>query len=90
MTAEEVVGIGRDALSMVLVIGGPALGAAVVVGTTVSLVQAVTQVHEQTLTFLPKLLVVGGVLVLSGGWMLDQIVSYGERSFENIQHVGSE
>jgi flagellar biosynthetic protein FliQ len=90
MNSAEVVRIGRDAFYMVLLLGGPALAVAVVIGTLVSLVQAVTQVHEQTLTFLPKLLVVGGTLVFASGWMLEQMVSYGERSFENIRTVGNE
>ena len=90
MSPAEVIRIGRDAFATVLLLGGPALIAAVVVGTAVSLVQAVTQVHEQTLTFLPKLVVVGGVLVLASGWMLEQMVAYGERSFDQIRTVGTE
>lgn len=90
MTDAEVIRVGREAFGMVLLLGGPVLGAAVAVGTTVSLVQAVTQVHEQTLTFLPKLVVVGGVLVLASGWMLDQMVEYGTRSFDQVRTIGSE
>jgi flagellar biosynthesis protein FliQ len=89
MNATEVVQIGRDALGMVLLLGGPTLVAAVVIGTGISILQAVTQVHEQTLTFLPKLVIVGGVLVLSSGWMLEQMVAYGERSFDQIRTVGA-
>ncbi len=90
MNFGDVVMIGQDALAMVLVLGAPALGAAVVIGTGVSLIQAVTQIHEQTLTFLPKLIVVGGVLVFSSGWMLEQMVAYSEASFARIRDVGSE
>lgn len=90
MNFSDVVRLGQEALTMVLMIGAPALGAAVVVGTGVSLVQAVTQVHEQTLSFLPKLLVVGGVLVASSGWMLDQIVGYTHNSFDQIRTINHE
>jgi len=90
MTEADVIAMGRDAFSMILLLGGPVLGAAVTVGTGISRVQAVTQVHEQTLTFLPKLVVVGGTFVLASGWMLEQMVDYATDSFEQIRTIDSE
>ncbi len=87
MTYADVLMLGREALTMTLLISSPVLLVAVFVGTIVSLIQAVTQVHEQTLTFLPKLIAVAAVLAISGGWMLEQTVSYAQRSFDRIPAV---
>lgn len=87
MTFADVLMLGREALTMTLLISSPVLIVAVFVGTIVSLIQAVTQVHEQTLTFLPKLLAVCAILAISGGWMLEQTVSYAQRSFDRIPAV---
>lgn len=89
MSPSEVVRIGQEALLMVLLLSAPVLLVAVVVGTVVSLVQAVTQVHEQTLAFLPKLLGVALVLAVAGGWLVEQAVGYAARSFERSAAVGS-
>ena len=84
MNESEVIRLGQEAMRMALVISGPILGVSVIVGVIVSLIQAVTQVHEQTLSFLPKLLAICAVLAISGGWMLEQTVSYAQRSFDRI------
>jgi flagellar biosynthetic protein FliQ len=87
MNVAEATRIGREALLMSLVIGGPALLVTVVVGTIVSLFQAVTQIHESTLTFLPKLLAVSAVLAIAAGWMAEETTTYGMRSFAHIATV---
>lgn len=87
MSFSEVLRIGREALQMTLLLSAPVLLTALVVGTLVSLVQAVTQVHEQTLTFLPKLLAVSLVIAVSGGWMIELAVDYATRSFDRIPTV---
>ncbi len=84
MNPSEVMRIGQEAMRMTLLLSAPVLVASVIVGTLVSLVQAVTQVHEQTLTFLPKLIAVLAVLAIGGGWMLEQTVAYATRSFDHI------
>ncbi|MBM4390844.1 MAG: flagellar biosynthesis protein FliQ [Deltaproteobacteria bacterium] len=84
MNESEVIRLGQEALRMTLLLSVPLLGVAVIIGTIVSLVQAVTQVHEQTLTFLPKLLGICAVLAFGGGWMIEQTVSFGERSLDRI------
>jgi len=60
------------------------LAVALVIGTAVSLVQAVTSVQEATLTFVPKLAGVAIVMILAGGWMLDQLVTYTRTLFQSI------
>jgi flagellar biosynthetic protein FliQ len=66
----------RDAVLLALAIAGPLLVTALLVGVGVSLLQAVTQIQEQTLTFIPKLLLVGLVLVLTLPWTLMRLVEY--------------
>ena len=89
MTISEVVRLGREALQMVLLISAPVLLVALLVGTLVSLIQAVTQVHEQTLTFLPKLLAITIILAIAGGWMIEQTISFATRSFSRITTVAT-
>ncbi len=84
MNPAEVMRIGQEAMRMALLLSAPVLVASIVVGTVVSLLQAVTQVHEQTLSFLPKLIAVIAVLAVGGGWMLEQTVAYATRSFDRI------
>ena len=76
MTPEYVVKLGQEALMLVLYIAGPMLIVALVVGLAVSILQAVTQVHEMTLTFIPKILAVVGALILFLPWMLQKIIGF--------------
>ena len=66
----------RRAVFLSLLVGSPLLLTALVVGVGVSLVQAVTQLQEQTLTFLPKLVLIALVFVITLPWMLSQLVAY--------------
>lgn len=66
----------RRAFVTSLLVSGPLLLTVLVVGLVASIVQAMTQVQEATLTFLPKLLAVGVVLVMGGGWMLQQLLQF--------------
>lgn len=68
--------LARDALWLVVQIGAPLLLAALAVAVVVSVFQAATQILEPTLAFVPKLLVIVGVLVLLGGWMGGQLVEF--------------
>ena len=70
LTTQAVVAMGRQALEMLLMMVGPLLLVALVVGTLVSILQAVTQVQETTLTFLPKLIAVALALVILGQRLL--------------------
>lgn len=76
MTPEQAVAVGQSALWTGLMVGAPVLIAALGVGLVISLLQAVTQVQETTLSFLPKLLAVAGVLVLLGPWMLRELIDF--------------
>lgn len=65
-------------------LAAPILVSTLVIGLAVSIFQALTQINEATLTFIPKMLVVALVIVLSGPWMLDVMTSYTTNLFENI------
>jgi flagellar biosynthetic protein FliQ len=81
MSTELVLAWGHEALMTALSLGAPLLLTALVVGTLVSVLQAVTQVQEMTLVFVPKMLAVGIVLLAAGGWMLQTAVAFGTRMF---------
>lgn len=87
MSAPEAIYWGQQALIAAALIGGPMLAAALIVGATISLLQAVTQVNEMTLVFVPKILAVFLVVVLMGSWMLDQAVAFGTRCFVSIREI---
>ena len=87
MTIPEATLLGREALLMALVVGGPPLLATMIVGTFVSLLQAITQVHENTLTFLPKLLAVCGVFAVAAGWMATEMTTFADRCFERAATI---
>ena len=81
MDIPEAVSWGQQSLLMVAIISGPVIVAALVVGFIVSLLQAITQIQEMTLVFIPKIIAVFAVMALAGGWMLDQTVAFGQRCF---------
>jgi len=87
MTPELVMNIGRQAIEMTLILSGPLLLAALVIGLIVSIFQAATQINEQTLSFIPKLLGMFIVLILAGPWMLQMMVDYIRRLFESIPQI---
>jgi flagellar biosynthetic protein FliQ len=84
MTAQAVLTMGQEALLMLLLVSAPVLAAALVVGLLVSLFQAVTQINEATLAFVPKLLAVIAVFAIAGPWMLTMLVEYIRRILEAI------
>ena len=89
MNEDVVVKIGMDALTVSLKIALPLLLAGLIVGLVVSVFQAVTQIQEMTLAFIPKILVTAAVLAIGGPWMLDQLLSYTEALYNGIpQMVG--
>ncbi len=89
MTTQAVVAMGRQALEMLLMMVGPLLLVALVIGTLVSILQAVTQVQETTLTFLPKLVAVALALVILGPWMLTMLVDYLRRVLSSLATITS-
>lgn len=88
MNQGEVLEIGRQAMDVALRISLPVLGLSLLAGLLVAIFQAVTQVQEMTLTYVPKILAVVVALFLFGGWMLTQIVSFASQSFNAIERVG--
>jgi flagellar biosynthetic protein FliQ len=75
---------GQQAIRAVATVSGPVLLAAMVVGLAISLLQAITQVQEMTLVFVPKIVAVFVVLAVAGGWMLDHTVNFAVMCFEAI------
>ncbi len=84
MTPEAVITIGQQAIEMTLMISAPLLLTALVIGLVVSIFQAATQINEMTLSFIPKLLGIFMVLILTGSWMINMMVDYIQRLFGNI------
>lgn len=84
MTPTTVVELGRQALEVTLMISAPLFAAALVTGLIVSIFQAATQINEQTLSFVPKLVVVFVTLVIAGPWMLTKFIDYIQRLYESI------
>ena len=76
MTQDTVVSIVVQAMTVGLKVGLPILLVGLVIGLLVSIFQAVTQIQEQTLSFIPKILATVVVMVVGGPWMLDQLLSY--------------
>ncbi|MCC6301879.1 MAG: flagellar biosynthesis protein FliQ [Gammaproteobacteria bacterium] len=84
MTPESVVNIGQNALYVTLMILAVLLLPALAVGLLVSMFQAATQINEQTLSFIPKLFVVLGVMVAAGPWILHSLIDYTEELIRSI------
>ena len=84
MTPEGILDIGRMAIQTVLLVAGPMLGFSLVVGLTVSLFQAMTQINEATLTFVPKIVTVFVVLLVTFPWILQVILGFMTSVWGNI------
>ena len=84
MTAQMVLTIGNEALTLLLMVAMPLLGTIMAVGLLVSVFQAVTQIHEATLAFVPKLIAALVVFAIAGPWMLTTLVDYLRRTIESL------
>jgi flagellar biosynthetic protein FliQ len=84
MNPETIMTIGSRALEVTLMISAPLLIVALVTGLLIGVFQAATSINEQTLSFIPKLIAISAVLVLTGPWMLKVLVSYTRELFESI------
>jgi flagellar biosynthetic protein FliQ len=84
MSEELVIKLGQDALRTMALLSAPILISTLVIGLAVSVFQALTQINEATLTFIPKMIVVALVIVIAGPWMLDVMSHYTTQLFENI------
>lgn len=87
MTAQMVLTIGREALTLLLMVALPVLGTVMAVGLVVSVFQAVTQIQEATLAFVPKLLAAVLVFAVAGPWIVSILVDYIRRTIESIPNA---
>ncbi|KOO49278.1 flagellar biosynthesis protein FliQ [Viridibacillus sp. FSL E2-0187] len=89
MTGEMVISVAERAIMVVLLTSGPLLLIALITGLAVSIFQATTQIQEQTLAFVPKIIAVLVGIVFFGPWMLSQVTSYATDIFENLlRYIG--
>ena len=87
MSIGMIVNLMRGAVFQVFILCAPVLGAALIVGLIVAIFQATTSIQEQTLTFLPKMLVILVVLALLGGWMFNMMGNYTVNLFSQIPNL---
>ena len=80
--------LGRHTLETALLLAAPILLTCMVGGVTVTLLQAITSIRDMTLTMVPKLLAVGAVTLLMGGWSLQVILKFANEIFGHIQNIG--
>lgn len=88
MTQDFVVYLGREAVYTVLLVAGPLLAGSILVGLVISVFQATTQIQEQTLTFVPKIVTMLCLLVILSSWMLNILTSFTTFLFEIIPRLG--
>jgi flagellar biosynthetic protein FliQ len=84
MTDVTVIEIAQKSMVLAITICAPVLGFGLAVGLAVSIFQAATQIHEMTLTFIPKILAVAVAIAIFGQWMLTQTVSFTTELLQNI------
>ncbi|MFJ7830099.1 flagellar biosynthesis protein FliQ [Peribacillus sp. NPDC097284] len=84
MSADYVIDVAEKGIYMVLIVAGPLMLIALVVGLLVSIFQATTQIQEQTLAFVPKIVAVLLALILLAPWMLSHLLSYANDIFGNL------
>lgn len=88
MTPEYVVDIGRQALETVLMVAAPMLIVALVVGLLISIFQAATQINEQTMTFIPKIVGVFVTMLVFAPWMLQKTSAFLRMIFDQLPQIG--
>ena len=84
MTTEVVIDIAREALWLIIKCSAPLLLVSLIVGLTISIFQTVTSIQEQTLTFVPKILSIFITIILCGGWIMNNIVEFMDKLFQNF------
>ncbi|MFC1635126.1 flagellar biosynthetic protein FliQ [Planctomycetota bacterium] len=88
MDSNFVLFLSRRTLETVLLLSAPILLTCIIVGVTVTLLQALTSIRDMTLSIVPKLLAVGVVVLICGGWILDVVLRFTNEIFSHIQSVG--
>ena len=84
MDPQAALTMGQNALFLILTVAAPVLGVVLAVGLVVSLFQAITQIHEATLSFVPKLVAAIAVFAIAGPWMLTTLVDYLRRVLQSL------
>lgn len=84
MGEELIIQLGQETLKTTAMLAAPMLIGALVIGLIISILQAITQINEATLTFIPKMIVVAVVFVIAAPWMIDVVTSFTHNLFGNI------
>jgi flagellar biosynthetic protein FliQ len=84
MTPESIMGLAQNSIYLTLLVLAPVLGIALVVGLIVSILQTVTQIQEQTLSFAPKIIAVFVGLLIFGPWMLTHLIDFTHNILANL------
>tara|TARA_B100000886_G_scaffold330491_1_gene280980 strand:- start:225 stop:494 length:270 start_codon:yes stop_codon:yes gene_type:complete len=84
MEISDVITIGREALTITMMIAGPLLGGILLVGVVIGILQAATSIQEMTLSFIPKLIIVVAILFILGGWQILTLVEYLQSLLANL------
>lgn len=84
MTEDLIIQLGTETLKTTAMVSAPMLIGALIIGLIVSVLQAITQINEATLTFIPKMIIVGVVFMIAAPWMLDIVGTFTTSLFENI------
>jgi flagellar biosynthetic protein FliQ len=87
MDPDTVINVGRQTLEVIGMLAGMVLLPALAIGLLIAMFQAATQINEMTLTFIPKLVVVGGVLMMAGHWMLQVLMTFSINLIESIPEL---
>lgn len=87
MTPELVVMAGQDAMVVAVKLTAPVLLSSLAVGLVIAMFQAATQINEMTLTFVPKLITIGMVMMIAGPWMLQMLVDYFQTAVRDIPNL---
>ncbi|AHF10608.1 MULTISPECIES: flagellar biosynthesis protein FliQ [Dehalobacter] len=84
MSENQILAMAKEAIAVAVIVGGPILAVSLLIGLVVSVFQAMTQIQEQTLSFIPKLLGVAVILLILGPWMLNVMTTYTATLFTEI------
>ena len=87
MDSQQVFTAGQEGLYLLLLVSAPILLSVLIIGLVVSIFQAATQIHEATLSFVPKIIGAVAVLAIAGPWMLSTLVEYLQRTLQAIPSV---
>ena len=88
MTPEDVIHIGKKAVETILLTSAPMLLAAMVIGLVISIFQAATQINEQTMTFIPKIIAVFLTLLIFGPWIIELLITFTTGIITQIATIG--